>query len=75
MKCPLLKEVVVRYCKAYPVRKAVPSSTSDETSLCLNGDYCKCSEYQEITRKGKPSKNVSGNTPDAECQTPKIQKS
>ena len=75
MKCPLLKEVVVRYCEAYPVRKAVPSSTSDETSLCLNGKYCKCSEYQEITRKGKPSKNVSRNASEAEGKMPKIQNS
>jgi len=48
MKCPFLEEVLVRYCKAYPVKKLVPCGSAP--SLCSNGDHVKCSEYLSVAR-------------------------
>lgn len=48
MKCPFLEEVVVRYCKAYPVRKMIPC-TADE-SKCLDDEHEKCATYREVAR-------------------------
>ncbi len=53
MKCPFLEEVLVRYCKAYPTKKGIPSSSSDKFSLCLNEGYTKCPEYQRLAKPGK----------------------
>ena len=49
MKCPFLEEVVVRYCKAYPIRKSIPSSVCDSVSLCLGNKYVECSQYEDVT--------------------------
>jgi len=48
MKCPFLEEVIVRYCKAYPVRKMIPSSGED--SICLGEEHCACGTYREVAR-------------------------
>lgn len=47
MRCPFLEEVLVRYCKAYPIKKLIPSCVSDKASLCLSDDYVKCAEYRD----------------------------
>lgn len=60
MKCPFLEEVLVRHCKAYPIRKLIPCSASDTISLCLSDDYVKCSEYRSVARTNEEqSKEVS----------------
>ncbi len=50
MRCPFLEEEIVRYCKAFPIRKLIPSTSSDKLCLCLSEDYIRCSEYCEFTR-------------------------
>ena len=50
MKCPLLEEETVRYCKAFPIKKSIPSSISDELSLCLGEDYVLCSVYKKFSK-------------------------
>ncbi|PIS23476.1 MAG: hypothetical protein COT45_06450 [bacterium (Candidatus Stahlbacteria) CG08_land_8_20_14_0_20_40_26] len=60
MKCPFLEEVLVRYCKAYPIKKLIPCGTSDTISLCLSNDYVKCSEYRSVAKiDEQQSKEVS----------------
>ncbi|RKZ30767.1 hypothetical protein DRQ36_04350 [bacterium] len=51
MKCPFLEEVVVRYCKAYPVRKLIPCSS--EESVCLSDEHLNCDTYQEVAMVAK----------------------
>ncbi len=48
MKCPFLEEVVVRYCRAYPIRKMIPS-TADE-SVCLSDEHKTCPTFREVAR-------------------------
>lgn len=46
MKCPFLEEVVVRYCKAYPIRKMIPCSSEENT--CIGDGHFGCSTFQEM---------------------------
>ena len=48
MKCPFLEEVLVRYCKAYPIKKLVPCGNTP--SLCVKEDHVKCPEYLSVAR-------------------------
>lgn len=53
MQCPFLEEVLVRYCEAYPVKKMIPSSSSDKLSLCLSEKHNDCLEYKAIAKANK----------------------
>lgn len=46
-KCPFLEEIVVRYCKAYPVRKMIPTNKLLREDPCI-GCPSKCSIYNEV---------------------------
>lgn len=50
MKCPFLEEVVVRYCKAFPVRKMIPQHRTDAPCICLSQEYRQCSEYCAVSK-------------------------
>jgi len=65
MKCPFLEEIVVRYCKAYPIRKLIPHGVSNTISLCSSDDYVKCSEYQHVARMDE-QKSKQGSEMDVE---------
>jgi glycine cleavage system H lipoate-binding protein len=46
MKCPFLEEVVVRYCKASPIKKMIPSPSLASDDPCV-GCPEKCATYRE----------------------------
>lgn len=48
MKCPFLEEIVVRYCKAHPVRKMIPAESATGSCSCLDGEYEKCPAFKEV---------------------------
>lgn len=45
MQCPFLEEVVMRYCRAYPVRKMIPASPSQLVSPCFT-NYGTCPVFK-----------------------------
>ena len=51
MTCPYLKEVVMLYCDACPVKKMVPLDHLASASPCLLLDYKGCPLYQELAEK------------------------
>ncbi|KPJ60408.1 MAG: hypothetical protein AMJ46_06525 [Latescibacteria bacterium DG_63] len=53
MKCPFLEEVVVRYCKAYPIKKMIPEPRSDTPCVCLSSEHLQCSEYCSAAQTGE----------------------
>lgn len=55
MNCPFLEEIVVRYCKACPVKKMIPSSSLSSGSICAT-NFEECPLFKEVT---KPAKNGS----------------
>ncbi len=42
MPCPFLKEVVMLYCNAYPVKKMVPLDRLVSASPCIAHDFKNC---------------------------------
>ena len=46
-KCPFLEEIVVRCCKAYPIKKLIPINSLEREDPCI-GCPEKCSTYQEV---------------------------
>ena len=46
-KCPFLEEIVVRCCKAYPIKKMIPTNSLEREDPCI-GCPEKCSTYQEV---------------------------
>lgn len=50
MKCPFLEEVVVRYCKAFPIKKMIPQARSDTPCICLSEEYTQCPEYRSAAK-------------------------
>ncbi len=48
MSCPHLKEVVMLFCRAYPVKKMVPLDRIASASPCLAQDFENCPLYKEV---------------------------
>ncbi len=42
MSCPYLKEVVMLYCDAYPIKKMVPLDRLVSTNPCIAQDFKDC---------------------------------
>lgn len=47
MACPYLKEVVMLFCDAYPVKKMLPLDRIASANPCL-GEFHGCQLFQEI---------------------------
>lgn len=56
MRCKYLEEEIIRYCKAYPVRKEIPASPTDIISKCLSDKYVNCPIYKEYAEEGHAEK-------------------
>ena len=48
MSCPYLKEVVMLYCQAYPVKKLVPLDRIASADPCLGRDYEACPLFKDV---------------------------
>jgi hypothetical protein len=53
MSCPYLEEVVMVYCRAYPVKKLIPRSQSLAGTRCLGDCFDRCPFFQEATAPGE----------------------
>ncbi len=51
MSCPYLTEVTMAFCRAYPVKKLVPSERVLTESACDGECYAKCPVYREATAR------------------------
>ena len=75
MSCPHLKEVVMLFCRAYPVKKMVPLDRIASADPCLGQGFSQCPVFQELTARlqacadGQPQK-TSGSTPAPAKQVP-----
>ena len=47
MPCPFLEEIAMVYCRAYPVRKLIPSHKVTTDSPCMGEGYRSCPFFQE----------------------------
>jgi hypothetical protein len=51
MPCPFLEEILMAYCRAYPVRKLVPKCQITTGSTCTAERYMDCPFFKEITAR------------------------
>jgi hypothetical protein len=53
MSCPHLKEVVMLFCRAYPVKKMVPLHSLASANPCLGGDFQQCPLFKDLSDRLK----------------------
>jgi len=53
MSCPHLKEVVMLFCQAYPVKKMVPLDRLASANPCLSGDFEHCPLFRDLSERLK----------------------
>ena len=51
MSCPYLTEVTMAFCRAFPVKKLVPSDRVVTTSPCDGECFGECPVYREATAR------------------------
>jgi hypothetical protein len=70
MSCPYLKEVVMLYCQAYPVKKLVPLDRIASADPCLGHDYEACPLFKDVlTRiRAHSQPTTAPFTPDASAR-------
>jgi len=51
MSCPYLKEVVMLFCDAYPVKKMLPLDRIATAHPCLGQDFEKCPLFTELVAR------------------------
>jgi len=55
MACPYLKEVVMLYCQAYPVKKLVPLDRIASADPCLGHQYDTCPLFKDVVTRIRAS--------------------
>ena len=63
MSCPYLKEVVMLYCQAYPVKKLVPLDRIASADPCLGHDYEACPMFKDVLTRIRAHSQPTGATP------------
>jgi hypothetical protein len=48
MSCPYLKEVVMLYCQAYPVKKLIPLDRIASAEPCLGHEFESCPLFKDV---------------------------
>ena len=69
MSCPYLKEVVMLFCDAYPVKKMLPLDRLATAHPCLGCDFEKCPLYLELVSRLAHSAGEHGH-PDSDRGKP-----
>jgi hypothetical protein len=60
MSCPYLKEVVMLFCQAYPVKKMVPLDRLASADPCLGKDFSKCQLFTELIARLQAAEEMPG---------------
>ena len=67
MACPYLKEVVMLYCQAYPIKKLVPLDRIASADPCLSGQFDACPLYKDVVTRIRASSQriTAASSPDS----------
>jgi hypothetical protein len=65
MSCPYLKEVVMLYCQAYPVKKLVPLDRIASADPCLGHDYEACPLFKDVLTRIRANSQLAATPPAA----------
>jgi hypothetical protein len=61
VRCPFFEEVMVAFCRAYPVKKMVPSDRTQANCICT-GQYGECPLFREVIAKLEHARTATGDT-------------
>ncbi len=51
IRCPFFEEILVAFCRAYPVKKMVPSDRLQANCICTGEGYDDCPLFREVIAK------------------------
>ena len=51
IRCPFFEEVLVAFCRAFPVRKMIPSDRLNTTCVCTHEAFENCTLFREVMAK------------------------
>ncbi len=60
MSCPYLEEVMMVFCRAYPVKKLVPRARITTSSPCVGGSFERCPFFREVVARMSPGGDECG---------------
>ncbi len=60
MRCPFFEEVLVAFCRAYPVKKMVPSDRLQADCACTCERFEDCSLFREVMDRLENKKPTAG---------------
>ena len=58
IRCPFFEEVLVAFCRAFPVRKMIPSGRLNTTCVCTHEGFEDCMLFREVMAKLESLKPV-----------------
>jgi hypothetical protein len=73
MSCPYLKEVVMLFCQAYPVKKMVPLDRLASADPCLGRDFSQCPLFKELVARLQAAEDPIGRSGCAGCKPKEAQ--
>ncbi len=65
MSCPYLKEVVMLYCQAYPVKKLIPLDRIASAEPCLGREFEACPLFKDVLTRMRAHTQAAGVAPPA----------
>ena len=67
MPCPYLEEVVMAFCRGYPVKKMIPVSRLTNSGRCFGEEFGSCPLFKEIMERIRAlsGEDLTGAVPDA----------
>ncbi len=71
MRCPFFEEVVVAFCRAYPIKKMVPSDRVQADSICTCERFEECSFFREVMARLDNGKGSAGESESQDPSGPK----
>jgi hypothetical protein len=71
MRCPFFEEVVVAFCRAYPVKKMVPSDRLQASCMCTCQQFEECALFQEVMARVQAAESEAKPNPDPGENSPR----
>ncbi len=62
MRCPFFEEVLVAFCRAFPVKKMVPSGRLQADCLCTREEFDDCPLFREVMARVEGAKLAASET-------------
>ena len=62
VRCPFFEEVVMAFCRAYPVKKMVPSDRLQANCICTREGFVDCPLFREVMARLEGARGAAEET-------------